>query len=149
MTQWLNSTPSDRSRSPTRAPSRRRLARDPLHFADECLAATDARPVLRGHQAWELSRASEGGLDLGRQQVEIELVGLARIDRMKPESLPPRPSSLAAERLRRARRPNHPEPQGRKPGKREKKREAPDPATPPRCQSAPLTDPTDLSGGSR
>jgi hypothetical protein len=42
-----------------------------------------------------LSRSSEGGVDLGRQEIEIELVRLFGIERMKSESFPPRPSSLA------------------------------------------------------
>ena len=42
-----------------------------------------------------LSRSSEGGVDLGGQEIVIELVRLLGIERMKSESFPPRPGGLA------------------------------------------------------
>jgi hypothetical protein len=42
-----------------------------------------------------LSRSPEGGVDLGRQEIEVELVRRFWIERTKSESFPPPPSSLA------------------------------------------------------
>ena len=50
---------------------------------------------MRGHQLTGLlSRAPEGRLDLGGEEVEIELVRLVRLERMKAESFPPGASGL-------------------------------------------------------